>query len=229
MKKILLLNFGFIFFATIINSSLASDAHNSSVESNLGVFPFELTLLQNNGSVAITNKQIVINAHKGTDLFTNPSGSESKANFPGALFLPEGDFIFSSKVSAKFSDTPYDGGALVVFSNDRVWAKLLFERFKSGQLGVATTISNPNGDDSYHATFTSNEIFLKIVRYDTSYVFYTSEDGEQWNFVRHFDLGKEVTPRIGFIAQSPVADSFTATFSEVSFQSKRISDFWQGN
>ena len=116
----------------------------------------------------------------------------------------------------------------MVFANDKIWAKLLFERFKSGKLGVATTVSNLTGDDAYHSTIESEEVHLKVVRYDTSYIFYTSKDGVDWNFTRHFDLDTNEKPSIGFIAQSPLADSFTATFSNISFRAQRFKDFWQG-
>ena len=217
----------FLGLLTMALAKAASSEEATKVPS-LEVLPFELTIEQRNGQVTILSSQIEIEANKGSDLFTNPTGSKNSANVPSVQFFPDGDFIFSAKVSATFGDSPYDGGALVVYSDDTTWGKLLFERFKSGKLGVATTVSNPTGDDAYHSTFDNSELYLKIVRHDTSYVFYTSADGSSWNFARHFDLGVEKNPGIGFIAQSPLAGSFTATFSDISFRSQRIKDFWQG-
>jgi regulation of enolase protein 1 (concanavalin A-like superfamily) len=46
--------------------------------------------------------------------------------------------------------------------------------------------------------------------------------------VRHFELKSAEPVRIGFTAQSPVADSFNATFSEVKYRAGKITNFWQG-
>ncbi len=61
-------------------------------------------------------------------------------------------------------------------------------------------------------------------------MFYTSQDGARWNFVRSFALpcagAGEV--RVGFSAQAPLSGGFAATFSEVRYRSDSISDYWQG-
>lgn len=144
------------------------------------------------------------------------------------MFLPEGDFIFSAKVSAKFGETPYDGGALIVYADSKNWGKLLFERFKSGKIGIATTVSTGSGDDAYHGTRDANHQYLKIVRHGSSYIFYTSQDGSDWNFVRHFELKSTAPVHIGFTAQAPMAENFVANFSDVKYRAGKFTNFWQG-
>ena len=82
----------------------------------------------------VSAEQIEIAAQKGSDLFTDTTGAKNADNAPKLLFMPEGDFIFSAKVSATFGETLYDGRALIVYADSKSWGKLLFERFKSGKL-----------------------------------------------------------------------------------------------
>lgn len=180
------------------------------------------------GEVKVNAEKIEIAALKGSDLFTDTTGAKNADNTPRLLFVPEGDFIFSAKVSAKFGETPYDGGALIVYADSKNWGKLLFERFKSGKIGIATTVSKGSGDDAYHGTRDTNHQYLKIVRHDSSYIFYTSQDGKDWNFVRHFELKSTAPVHIGFTAQAPMAEMFTANFSEVKYRAGKFTNFWQG-
>jgi regulation of enolase protein 1 (concanavalin A-like superfamily) len=88
-------------------------------------------------------------------------------NTPRLLFVSEGDFIFSAKVSAKFGETPYDGGALIVYADSKNGGKLLFEHFKSRKIGMAATVSKGSGGDAYHGTRDNNHQFLarRIVQF----------------------------------------------------------------
>ena len=187
-------------------------------------------MLANNqlGEVNVNSESIEISAQKGANLFTDTTGLKNTDNTPRLLFVPEGDFIFSARVSADFSETPYDGGALIVYADAKNWGKILFERFKSGRLGVATTVSKDSGDDAYHGARDINHQYLKIVRHDSSYIFYTSQDGKDWDFVRHFELTSTTPVSIGFTAQSPLSEKFTANFSEVNYRAGKLTNFWQG-
>ena len=71
---------------------------------------------------------------------------------------------------------------------------------------------------------------INIICHDTSYVFYTSEDGKDWNFVRHFSLDVKDTDivKVGFTAQSPLADSLQVDFSEIRYKGQRFKNYWQG-
>ena len=209
-------------------SSFAADESLNKKPITIKSIPYELHLDNQLGEVKANVDKIQIKALKGSDLFTNTTGEKNADNTPRLLFVPEGDFILSAKVSAAFAETPYDGGALIVYADSKNWGKLLFERFKSGKIGIATTVSKGSGDDAYHGTRDANQQYLKIVRYDSSYVFYTSQDGKDWNFVRHFELKSTAPVHIGFTAQAPLADIFVANLSDVKYRAGRFTDFWQG-
>ncbi|NQY63536.1 MAG: hypothetical protein HRT38_07330 [Alteromonadaceae bacterium] len=53
---------------------------------------------------------------------------------------------------------------MIVYANGQQWGKLLFERFKSGKNGIATTVSTMKGDDAYHGTRETSSQYLKIAR-----------------------------------------------------------------
>lgn len=219
-----------LFFGVFLLSISSIAMGDSKIKKPITIksVPYEMHADNQLGEVKVKADQIEIAAKKGTDLFTDTTGAKNSDNTPRLLFAPEGDFIFSAKVAATFGESPYDGGALIVYGDSKNWGKLLFERFKSGKIGIATTVSKGSGDDAYHGTRDTNHQYLKIVRHDSSYIFYTSQDGSDWNFVRHFELKTSGPVRIGFTAQSPLADSFHVTFSDVKYRTGKITNFWQG-
>jgi uncharacterized protein len=208
--------------------SFAADESIFIKPSAIKAVPYEMRMNNQLGDVKVSGEKITITARKGSDLFTDTTGTKNADNTPRLLFVPEGDFIFSARVSAKFSETPYDGGALIVYADSKNWGKLLFERFKSGKIGIATTVSKGSGDDAYHGTRDTQHQYLKIVRHDSSYIFYTSQDGSDWNFVRHFELQSSAPVHIGFTAQAPMAENFIANFSKVKYRAGTLTSFWQG-
>ena len=176
--------------------------------------------------VAYQDGALSFSATKGTDLFTSAAG-KTTANTPKVLFEPKGDFVFSAKVSPIFNKA-YDGGALILYGNEKHWAKLLFEQLQSGEYGIASTISRNVGDDVYHPTFPNKPLYLKIARKEKLYVFYSSVDGEKWQMLRNFGLEFDKPLKVGFSIQSPIGDKHTATFSDIRFEAKTFKDFWQG-
>jgi len=192
----------------------------------LGI-PYTLIEQADTSKISIDDHQITIAAKKGTDLYTSPDGSSAADNAPRVYFEPKADFIFSAKVTAGFNSA-YDGGAIFVYADSGNWGKLLFERFKSGANGVASTVAHGTGDDAYHTVHTSTELYLKIVRRNKGFIFYQSEDGLKWFYLRSFTLASSKPVKLGFIAQSPLSPEFVATYSDISFEEKTISDFWQG-
>ena len=209
-------------------SSFAAEDSKVKKPVTIKSVPYEMRVDNQLGEVKVNTDTIEIVALNGTDLFTDTTGAKNADKSPRLLFVPEGDFIFSAKVSATFGETPYDGGALIVYADSKNWGKLLFERFKSGKIGVATTVSTGSGDDAYHGTRDTNHQYLKIVRHDSSYIFYTSQDGKDWNFVRHFELKSNSPVQIGFTAQAPLAEKFVANFSDVKYRAGKFTNFWQG-
>ncbi len=206
-------------------SSLASDT--ASPSPSVSAIPYSLVTKAGSSSVNVNKTDISITAIKGTDLYTSADGKKSADNAPRISFEPKADFIFSAKVKANFTSA-YDGGALFIHGGENNWAKLLFERFKSGKNGIASTVARQFGDDAYHRIIEKDEIYLKIVRRAGSFIFYFSEDGDSWSYLRGFAIDNSAAIKIGFLAQSPLSPTHQVQYSDIHFEEKTISDFWQG-
>ncbi|MFT7558812.1 MAG: regulation of enolase protein 1 (concanavalin A-like superfamily) [Flavobacteriales bacterium] len=201
--------------------------------STLSVIPYDQITYKAKSDIRIDSGDLWIDAIKGTDLWTSADGKDNNHELPRLLFEPKGDFIFSAKVTPDFNSA-YDGGALILFGDGLHWAKLLFEQFKSGDTGVASTVSRGFGDDVYHGVVTAKSHYLKIVRRDKLIVFYRSDDGKSWHMLRNFGFGPgtgsgfEGPISIGFSAQSPISEHHDVHFSDIRFEEKTFKDFWQG-
>ncbi len=209
-------------------SGLASVDSGAEEKLRLQSVPYDLSIQnEDKGHISINGDSIVISAMKGTDLYTDPQGKTHADNTPRLMFRPQGDFIFSAKVSAPLN-TAYDGGALLIYADENHWAKLLFERFKSGRNGISTDVAIGTGDGAYHGTRPGTHQYLKVVRYGNAYIFYSSEDGAQWHFLRHFAFEADGPVKVGFTAQAPIAESLKVEFSDVKYRPETFKDFWQG-
>jgi uncharacterized protein len=190
--------------------------------------PFELTLAEN-GEVTVDDGKVALMAPKGTDLY-NPAGKPSVTSAPRLTFTPPaGDFIFSFKAKADLK-AAYDGPGLVMWNGEGYWAKMLFERLPDSSNAVSSNFSTPVGDNSYHFRTEGgvNEIWMKMVRVKTSVFFYASRDGKTWEIVRDFPVDPARPLEIGMFGQSPLGEQLTTVFSDVRFEQKTITSYWQG-
>lgn len=196
---------------TVPLSACASD--------QLHAIPFSLSEQESGGETTVGSDSLTIKAMKGTDLFTDAKGTIHAQSVPKITFIPSGDFELSARIEAKLDD-PYDGAGFVIHDNEASWAKVIFERFKSGQLGVASTVVSIKGDDAYHGFEHNNFVYLKLTRKAEVYIIQTSIDGENWSYKRSFSLGSTNKAQIGFMAQSPLGEDVIANFSNISFVSQ---------
>ncbi len=201
---------GFLFFSFFANA----DEVNKN-DGSLDI-PYNLATESYESDIIIGEANITILAKKGTDLYTNADGSNSNDNAPRVFFEPKSDFILSAKVTANFT-TAYDGGALFLYADTDNWGKLLFERFKSGDNGLASTVTSLTGDDAYHYLVDNNYIYLKIVRKNNTFSFHYSESGEEWSYLRSFSLTTPKAIKVGFLAQSPISKTHKVVYSNIIF------------
>jgi len=201
---------GFLFFSFFVTSEevIKNDERLD--------IPYDLVTKGYESDVIIGGDKITILAKKGTDLYTNADGSNSNDNAPRVFFEPKSDFTLSAKVTASFT-TAYDGGALFLYADTDIWGKLLFERFKSGDNGIASTVTRLSGDDAYHYLVDSNCVYLKIVRKNNTFSFHYSESGEEWFYLRSFSLTTPKAIKVGFVAQSPISKTHKVVYSNVIF------------
>ena len=172
------------------------------------------------------NQTLSITAGKGTDWFASPMGDEPTDNTPRLLFKPAEDFVLSAKVTVGFQ-SQWDPGALVLYVNDTVWAKLCFEMTIEKQPTIVSVVTRGLSDDNNSIAIKGSAVYLKVAKAGQAIFFYASEDGHKWTIIRAFSLGATPNLRAGFSSQSPVGDGCTSVFSDIRYISKRV-DLWAG-
>ena len=195
----------------------------------VAALPYTLRIDQPYVKADLAADHVTLTAPKGSDMFTDPSNGQATITAPRLTFHADGDFIFSARVDAGFM-AKYDGAALVLYGDDAHWAKLLFEHLDDHTNGVTSSVVDPRSDDDYHVRLPvdDRQVWLKIVRAGTMVIFYTSQDGTHWDMLRDFAFDSPVPVAIGFETQAPVGEQFTGTFTNIRFDAKTFTDFWQG-
>jgi regulation of enolase protein 1 (concanavalin A-like superfamily) len=155
-------------------------------------------------------------AGPGTDWFTDPGGRPPSLNAPALAGPHDGPFCLGARVTVAFGST-FDAGGLVVYGNERVWAKLCLERSPQGEATVVSVVTRGQSDDCTAESIDGNSLWLRAARLGPDFVFHVSADGERWRFVRHFALDGAETSLIGFEAQSPTGPGCAVSFDDISF------------
>ena len=178
---------------------------------------------------------VVAAAPAHTDLYINPGGAESadaETILDAAWLLgspPSGDFQFSARVSVDFR-SQYDAGVLLLWADERHWAKFCFEFSPASSPMVVSVVTRDVSDDANAFTVEERTVWLRVSRIDRAYAYHASTDGNSWELVRVFRLGDDVTGhRIGFEAQSPTGDGCTVTFDQIAFAQRRLADLRDGS
>ena len=166
-----------------------------------------------------------IEAGPRTDWFVHPGTGEVVSNAPAELEPVEGDFVLSAHVRADLRAT-FDAGALVVWRDERHWAKLAMERNPAGEATVVSVVTRGESDDCNSWPLPEASVWLRIARIGEQFAFHASHDGERWELVRHFRLDGRV--QAGLEAQSPLGEGCVAVFSEVLRAARTLADIRSG-
>lgn len=177
------------------------------------------------------NTALTIISGRITDLFTDPGGASGAAtmnNSPRLLFHPPaGDFILSARIAVEFA-AKFDAGVLVLYANEKRWAKLCFEFSPQGQPMVVSVLNRDVSDDCNSTAVNGNQTYLRIARIGNAFAFHTSQDGQMWNFVRYFTFDQADNLAAGFSAQSPTGEGCSATFEEIRYEARTLGDLRSG-
>jgi uncharacterized protein len=197
-------------------------------EVRIAAIPFPLSWDKAPLSFKATANSITVTAGKETDLYCFVDGNYYVNTAPKILFTPDSNFVLSVRIKPAFRSL-YDGGAILLYSDDGNWAKLLFERHEDGSFGLGSSFVNERrGDDSYHPTVPASEIYVKVARSGPIFNFYYSVDGKAWKLLRTFPYAKFSNLRIGFYAQSPKGESCTVEFSDIRYKGEKFKDYFTG-
>lgn len=173
-----------------------------------------------------SRQTLTITAGKQTDWFISPMGDSLRNNSPRLLFKPASDFVLSAKVNVGFR-SQWDAGALVLFDNDSLWAKLCFENTIEKRTAIVSVVTKDVSDDSSSIEMKGPSVYLKVAKAGSAIFFYASQDGQDWKIIRTFSLGKTQNLRVGFSSQSPVGDGVTTIFSGIRYEPRTV-NLWLG-
>ena len=171
---------------------------------------------------------LMIDAGPNTDLFINPQRTAEALDAPRLLACAEGDFQLSARVQARLV-RPHDGGGLLVWLNDRAWAKLALETSAQGEPEIASVVTRGASDRASGFAVGGDHVWLRIARVGAAYAFHASQDGEYWRLIRHFALYASDAPSYGFFAQSPTGTGCSAAFDRIRFEPKRLAQLRDGS
>ena len=178
---------------------------------------------------------VVAAAPARTDLYLDPGGEGSAgaaSTLNAATLLgtpPEGDFQLSARVTVGFQAT-YDAGVVMLWLDERHWAKLCFELSPSAEPMVVSVVTRGVSDDANAFVVPERSVWLRVSRVDRTYAFHASTDAATWRMVRVFSLGDSVSDhQVGFEAQSPTGDGCTVTFDDIGFTEHRLTDLRDGS
>lgn len=179
--------------------------------------------------------RVVVDASAHTDLYVNPGGEDSadaESMLNAATLLgtpPEGDFQLSARVCVDFR-SQYDAGVLLLWIDERQWAKFCFELSPSSEPMVVSVVTLGVSDDANAFVVPDRSVWLRISRVDRVYAFHASTDAMTWPLIRVFSLGDSLPDhKVGFEAQSPTGDGCTVTFDEIHFTRRRLADLRDGS
>jgi regulation of enolase protein 1 (concanavalin A-like superfamily) len=178
---------------------------------------------------------VIAQAPAHTDFYVDPAGAEGAAAPPtlnAATLLgtpPAGDYQFSARVSVDFR-TQFDAGVLMLWIDERRWAKFCFEYSPAAEPMVVSVVTRGVSDDANAFVVPARSVWLRIARIGSVYAFHASVDGVAWSLVRVFSLGPEPADhQVGFEAQSPTGEGCTVLFTEIRFSRQRLADLRDGS
>ena len=178
---------------------------------------------------------VLVSAAAHTDFYLNPGGEDSgdaETLSNGATLLgtpPAGDFQLSAKVTVDFQ-AQYDAGVLMLWIDERHWAKFCFEMSPAGAPMVVSVVTRGVSDDANAFVVPERTVWLRLSRIGRAYAFHAATDGTTWQLIRVFSLGDAVSEhKVGFEAQSPTGDGCAVTFADVRFLPDRLQELRDGS
>lgn len=172
-------------------------------------------------------RPVTLTAAARTDWFVHPGSGEATLDAVAQLEPVAGDFLLGARVEVDFAAT-FDAGVLVVWRDERTWAKLCFEYSPDREPMVVSVVTRGVSDDANSTVVDGNTVWLRIARMGAAFAFHHSPDGGRWHLVRHFALGGDGEVQAGFLAQSPTGEGCTARFTDVRFRPETLVDIRSG-
>jgi len=170
--------------------------------------------------------ELTISAPAKTDWFIDPQGAVNVSNAPALLFPVSRPCMLSAQVTVEHVAT-YDAGVLMVYESPQAWAKLCLE-LSPQEIPTIVSVVTKGVSDDCNSFPMKGPIYMRIAKLEKAYAFHVSENGEEWNLIRYFNLEDGTNTQMGFLAQSPTGEGCTASFSGIQFEEKLLADIRSG-
>ena len=120
---------------------------------------------------------LTLTAEAGTDMFIDPSGTQAAPD-AGRLVgePPDGDFTLTARAAVAFANA-FDAGVLLVYADERHWAKLCFELSPQRTPMAVTVVTKHTSDDCNSFDVSGSYLWLRITRIGRAWAFHASTDG----------------------------------------------------
>jgi uncharacterized protein len=179
--------------------------------------------------VSMNGGELRLAAAPRTDWVADAATGELVLSAPAVGFAAPKVYTLSARVRPAFAGT-FDAGVLMIYQDERMWAKLCFEFSPQRQPMVVSVVTRALSDDCNSVPIDQDWVELRIARTGPTFAFHYSLDGHYWNFVRLFALGDtDAVLRTGFLAQSPMGDGSRAVFSHVRYEERALADYRDGS
>lgn len=172
--------------------------------------------------------RLAVDAGPRTDLFVNPRRTAEILDAPRLLASAQGDFLLSTRVRVGAA-ARHDAGGLLVWLNDRAWAKLGLELSAQREPEIVSVVTRGSSDRASGFVVPEEHVWLRVARVGGAYAFHASLDGAYWRLIRHFALYAPDSSSYGFFAQSPHGEGCSVTFDRIAFESTRLVDLLDGS
>lgn len=96
-----------------------------------------------------------------TDWFVSPMDGGVRDSTPRLLFQPAADFVLSAKVAVDFR-SQWDSGVLLLYADDKLWAKLCLEMTIEKHPAIVSVVTRDRSDDSNSIAMGLGPAHLKI-------------------------------------------------------------------
>jgi regulation of enolase protein 1 (concanavalin A-like superfamily) len=180
------------------------------------------------GPAEVEDTSIAFAADARTDLFTDPAGSDPKADAPLLLGQPTGDFQLRARVSAPLVAT-FDAAALAVWASPTEWGKLALEYSPQREVTIVSVVTRGVSDDANSFIVPEPFAWLRVGRSGETLAFHASLDGLWWSLIRHFTFPGAGEASAGFLVQSPTGEGLRGTFDEIEWHAGPLGELRDGS
>ena len=190
-----------------------------------------LTWSNGDGEVAFNKEEgaLTLTAARGVDWSNDSLGGEQQHRATSLGFLAPPEFALSARAVVQTPRTTFDAAVLAVWGDRDHWAKLCFEFSPQGEAMIVSVVTNEYSDDCNSTVVFGSSTYLRVARVGQAWAFHSSDDGQNWRFVRLFRLDFDGPISVGFMSQAPMGTACASVFDQIVYTGTVPGDLRDGS